>query len=1681
MHAPSLSRKDLMKRTSSTSLFSSWVGSPNNTSNSTSPTGGPNQISPNMSISPLRDNIIGLVSLGVLPPAALRRLSNSPADPYSAHPHSYTSAYSSSPHQYHNSNRSNLEEDIQYIKSKKKNTSSGGENSKNENNNNSLSYHCYYYYYYYYFGRRENDVEPTWRLKERMKTVGVGLILALNIGTDPQDVVPHKPVPAAVRQCWLDPTSMSRAKAREMIGDRLEHQYAKWQPRAKLDTKRALDPTVEDVRALCYQLRKNSRKERLLLHYNGHGVPKPTSNGEIWVFDKNKTQYIPLSVCDLISWIGKPTLLVLDCSGAGVLLPYLTDNDESNRDGKKSNGLQQQYSNTETSNNNKQTSSNIRDTIVLCPTSENDWLPMHADFPADIFTSCLTTPIPMALQWFLHQNPFMDHNKHVELPGKVNDRKTPLGELNWIFTAITDTIAFNMLPSSLFQRLFRQDLLVASMFRNFLLADRILRNFKCTPVSYPPLPPGICHHSLWQAWDLAIETCYTSLFKQGSLLFMMPPPNDQDEKETDINGGAIPLPEVNNSHLPIHQTNNVNRGNSIIYNSHQLANAQNIQTKQKKISSLTPLQPIQPISPYSLASSSSHHQKKQESQNDKTFQYSSAPFFAEQLTAFEIWLDFAATTRRGGKILPPCVAITHPTVELESPEQLPVVLQVLLSQAHRVRALQLLGRFLDLGPSAVNLALSVGIFPYVLKLLQSPIDEYKHVLVGIWAKILDFDPSCQTDLVKDGALPHFIRHLQWSDPHQRTMAAVILSAICFQYSLGQSECIRKNLHHTISKLLVSSSQTNDSNQNVIVNENAEFRSWLCICLANLVKDNPVARVEVCSKAGIHLRLFERLLGDDSPDVRAGACYALSALLGSTRVQTTSNRSSTQLTELEQSNKPLSNVPGFSPLSTKQNVQNYSHQAPSMPEMSSQPSFAPPGNSTASTVLNPTTVSWQQQRQYTSSSMIHQSPPSAPSKVISQNESTRQNSAAAYRMNMSLFGTDKTPSPPTSTNMRMSSKDNNNDNLYLKQQQQKQDLIESEKKKYLDLDVMILEHLIKACKDMSPMVRYEGMIGLGCCVGKYLSTLVHLVHKQQQQKDQKEKKHNDYICELFEEHGRKEVDILQSVWKQLRSTQHEDPHPAVSGAATSIVQVVNEHVLLFKMDISNQSNVSGGEEKNIVGIDNGRKASSGPTEGEEKLKEQQLFLRATSMLAISSVSDSKNAHHTSVRETSHTEPMVKSGFSDHIANESHQWTPTLSHQNHSEMNDESSFKQGKYLENQYKIEYFLPESEFYAWKKTVFGDKISNSDFNENYCGGENYLDPLSPKGAIQAYRERRNQQGRSREDALQKEYMSLAPRPPILRNGVLDSRDEILDGLNDEGSNDEVEAIENEITSKKQSLLVHQSSMLINHGTRMTSLLQFHSYEPALIACDGTNSISIWNTDSSKKENTFRNGNPINTRVTSLSWINEMSSSLLLTGCDDGSVRIWDGIMEGTGEIVTDCGLSLSSAFFAMPELVANRRGSGLVTEWQQFSGRLIAAGNSKYIRCWDLEAEKCSNVLESNLDECVTTLTTAWDHVTLGDAQESSLTEGYSGIGPDIFVAGFGDGTLKVFDIRSSQRGSVMAMKAEQKVTSTNNNSPQRNTRRTRRNRPMKYSEHTHWIVNTSFSNCGGRYEVSINYIIFV
>jgi regulatory associated protein of mTOR len=475
---------------------------------------------------------------------------------------------------------------------------------------------------------------PEWRMKDRLKTVSAVLALCLNIGTDPPDVI--KTNPTARLECWIDP-GISAAPGHtpvNQIGKALQTQYEQVSMRTRY--KILLDPTVDETKKYCSTLRRNAKDERILFHYNGHGVPKPTPSGEIWVFNKSYTQYIPISLYDLQSWLGAPSLFVWDCANSGLIVQNFNKFVEKH---------EAENAEALAKDPNVQQLMNYSDCIHLVACGEKEVLPTNPNLPADIFTSSLTTPIEIAIRFFILQNPLpsgVTLSDAANIPGKVSDRRSPIGELNWIFTAITDTIAWNCLSKPLFKKLFRQDLMVAALFRNFLLAQRVMRVYHCHPFSHPAIP-NTCDHPLWNNWDLAVEMI--------------------------------------------------------------LAQLPDLLAAQRK---------------------------------ENNYEYQNSSFFAEQLTAFEVYLNSQAA------------------VEQKVPEQLPVLLQVLLSQVHRVRALILLSKFLDLGPWAVHLALSIGIFPYVSKLLQSQAPELKAVMVFIWARILAVDQSCQTDLLKDSGYQYFL-------------------------------------------------------------------------------------------------------------------------------------------------------------------------------------------------------------------------------------------------------------------------------------------------------------------------------------------------------------------------------------------------------------------------------------------------------------------------------------------------------------------------------------------------------------------------------------------------------------------------------------------------------------------------------------------------------------------------------------------------------------------------------------------------------------------------------------------------------------------------------------------------------------------------------------------------------------
>jgi regulator-associated protein of mTOR len=620
--------------------------------------------------------------------------------------------------------------------------------------------------FYMYYGEKRHETggvpqstvfepePPDWRMRDRLKTVSAILAMCLNIGVEPPSG--FKTLPAAKLQCWVDPTgSVPGGNAMGVVTRQLQTQYEQLSMRTRY--KVISDPTQEEIKKYAQTIRRNAREERILFHYNGNGVPEPTAAGELWFFNKNYTQYIPVSLYDLQNWLGAPTIFVYDCSQASRVIKNFDRYPDKHlailNEARRTDPNAQPW--------------NFAECIQLAACGETEHLPTNPLLPADLFTSCLTTPIEMAVRFYILQSPLkkdLQLDDHYRIPGRPQERKTPLGELNWIFTAITDTIAWNMLPRPLFKRLFRQDLMVAALFRNFLLAQRVMRTYHCHPKCHPPIP-DTHNHPLWASWDLAIEMVLAQL----------------------------QFPDM------------------------QEAIAQ-----------------------------------KDEKRIEQIYQHSD--FFKDQLTAFEVYLD-------------------HGAREQKEPEQLPIVLQVLLSQVHRLRALILLSRFLDLGPWAVRLALGIGIFPYVLKLLQSQAQDLKPPLIFIWARILAVDQSCQADLLKDNGFTYFASILNpvqglpvRSISEHRAMCAFIIAIFCRKHRLGQQAAQNADLVESC----LSYVSFNEEN-------NPALRQWACLCLSTLWEDFSEPKWTAIRLNG-HLALCD-LVSDPVPEVRAAMLHAMSTFIG----------------------------------------------------------------------------------------------------------------------------------------------------------------------------------------------------------------------------------------------------------------------------------------------------------------------------------------------------------------------------------------------------------------------------------------------------------------------------------------------------------------------------------------------------------------------------------------------------------------------------------------------------------------------------------------------------------------------------------------------------------------------------------------------------------------------------------
>ena len=722
-----------------------------------------------------------------------------------------------------------------------------------------------------------------WRARDRAMLRHVGLLLCLNIGTEPPDRDPLQQPPtwggtgalggraaatatglggggahhagatrARREEAWLDVLAVpSPQLALEEVGRRLARQYERLQPKARVRV--AADPKTEDVRKLLVSLRRHAQRaeagpDRVLLHYNGHGVPRPTVNGEIWCFNEGLTAYMPLAATELAAWVGTPVLFVLDCDNAGRLLPFLA----RLPDGAAAAAVAGAAG---TENKHAADGASVRttttaatppgpvptpagpgplgvpgwlgaDVLILGASGAEESLPVVPGLPADIFTAGLTTPIKLALQWALHSGrvgatlPRAFRLLVEQLPGRLAEKRSALGELHWLLTTVTDTIAWMLLPRPLFFRLFRQDILCATLFRNFFLADRILRSLGTTPFSFPRLPETHAH-PLWAEWDAALQRVLAHLpaamgFSAGDMermeaLGLVPDVAGATAVQCAAGGlvaawgtdmpeaaaasaaaaAAVPAsagpaaePAVSAPSIPASPPPAVASAASgpqaTVAPPDSAPSAWAKYFRDHSADALDPL--LLPVPPAASATASQRvmflrhrmraavpttsasaavgarsvaagvaaHSAAGVAISPATA-FEGTSFFDDALTSFESWLHAATwmTSKRSAVLVDviagsaaeedeSCVAVTSASglpigqtlqplllaapgtagvpssaavtacPRIQAPAELPVVLQMILSKDHRLRAMQLLARFVALGPEAVNLALIMG-------------------------------------------------------------------------------------------------------------------------------------------------------------------------------------------------------------------------------------------------------------------------------------------------------------------------------------------------------------------------------------------------------------------------------------------------------------------------------------------------------------------------------------------------------------------------------------------------------------------------------------------------------------------------------------------------------------------------------------------------------------------------------------------------------------------------------------------------------------------------------------------------------------------------------------------------------------------------------------------------------------
>lgn len=1429
---------------------------------------------------------------------------------------------------------------------------------------------------------------PDWRMRERLRTVTAALVMCLNIGVDPPDV--SKTSPCSKLICWMDPMSLEVSKALPAIGKNLQAQFETLSMKTRY--KQYLDPIVEETKRFCSSLRRTAKDERVLFYYNGYGVPKPTPGGEIWVFNKAYTQYIPVTLYDLQAWLGNPCIFVWDASAAGNVVVNF----------KKLAERKSEEEAAKVGTNSKDDANQggpqrdhfpLRESIHLAACAPDEVLPMNPDLPADLFTCCLTSPIEISLRWFVLQNPLpskLNVDMVMNIPGRLQDRRTPLGELNWIFTAITDTIAWTVLPRDIFRRLFRDDLMVAALLRNFLLAERIMRFYHCTPMSHPKLPQTH-NHPLWNSWDLAVDQCLAQL---PTLL------EKERAQQVAEEGGP-------------------------------------------------------PMDPKLAA-----------------FEYRHSTFFSEQLKAFEVWLSQGGVSRQGRRR---GAGIKGAAVEelddeddegkltrqlLDPPDQLPIVLQVLLSQVHRLRALILLSQFLDLGPRAVNLALSIGIFPYVLKLLQSPAMDLKPVLIYIWARILAVDRSCQNDLLRDSGFIYFVGVLspfQHSNgavgagqgqgssalpipnvSEHRAMCAFILSVFCQDFPAGQQACLQQT-------------DAMDSCLEHLEDDDFLLRQWSALCLAQLWDGSDEGKALGIRKDA-HGKLCY-MLGDVSPEVRAAVLYALGTLLGASGssvdpfdpVSSMNTSTSSSSRSSASTSRPRCLGTG-SALDLEDSAQRGLEIGVAIAMLSTRGDCSPMVRKELVIALS--AIVREYKGFFVLAAYLYYSDEErrlAKSQKKSRDEARRTSVGGLNVVDEMDFSSESQQN--TDEEMRAS----RHNEALLARVLSKLALEEGLKEEDI-ANVPAFSTLFVSLLDLS-VDAYNEVAGMAKTVVDYILALLL---------ESEVARASDNLLRRF--HDGSDAQGSRVVLPTSIGSGGDDSYfsytPRRSNGLSVAEGFLSPHGTTYGQNGSSHGGHTGPRQpqpqrratslaqtvKAIATLGYSRPASPIPSPeqgspGDASPTSTPLYNGATtgrtpaprynvmgyaSPYATSAAGSKTSPSSPSTLGSPATSAAAllarRSASAEslaHIARRQQQGPSSSS------AKSPAPAASGRATPSNGSETPQSPDDRALADVKVAdalaaliavdlhrFNNRASLA-VDPNAMPSSAGSTPMpSPSTSRTAMRTLLSDPGLGNDDIRETlplksrlfSWCSEYYREPQMKPAEAEEPGSIKYNVQTWKRQRNERIVSDSSAQAKQAASVSwdQPVSTMKNGAP-PYLMLMHQFEDHLVTASERDVVSVWDWKRARLRSRFHNGNAHGTNITSALFINEEVDGLLLLGSSEGDVRIYRNY-DRPSWIPATRGPELISTFRALPDLVRSRFPSGLVADWQQVTGHLLAGGDSRVIRVWDAHRELCVCDIPTRTSSCVTSISSEAD------------------IG-HIFVAGFGNGTVAVYDRRNPPEASLVRL----------------------------------------------------------